>query len=32
MESEGWRVTMDKWTVGITPPPRPVGVFALSRA
>lgn len=32
MEAEGWRVTMDKWTVGITPPPRPVGVFALSRA
>ena len=32
MESEGWRVTMDKWTVGITPPPRPVGVFALRRA
>jgi predicted nicotinamide N-methyase len=31
MESEGWRVTMDKWTVGITPPPRPVGVFALTR-
>lgn len=32
MEAEGWRVTMDKWTVGITPPPRPVGVFALTRA
>jgi methyltransferase-like protein 23 len=31
MEAEGWRVTMDKWTVGITPPPRPVGVFALTR-
>lgn len=31
MEAEGWRVTMDKWTVGITPPPRQVGVFALTR-
>ena len=32
MESEGWRITMTKWTVGTTPPPRPVGVFALIRA
>lgn len=32
MEAAGWRVTMDKWTVGVTPPPRPVGVFALARA
>lgn len=31
MEADGWKVTMDKWTVGITPPPRPVGVFALLR-
>jgi len=31
MEADGWRVTMDKWTVGLTPPPRPVGVFALTR-
>ncbi|MBL0212946.1 MAG: methyltransferase domain-containing protein [Myxococcales bacterium] len=31
MEASGWRVTMDKWTVGVTPPPRPVGVFALTR-
>ena len=31
MEADGWRITMDKWTVGITPPPRPVGVFALTR-
>lgn len=31
MEAAGWHVTMDKWTVGITPPPRPVGVFALTR-
>lgn len=31
MEAEGWRVTMSKWTVGITPPPRPVGVYELTR-
>jgi predicted nicotinamide N-methyase len=31
MEAEGWRVAMDKWTVGVRPPPRPVGVFALTR-
>jgi methyltransferase-like protein 23 len=31
MEREGWRVAMDKWTVGLTPPPRPVGVFTLTR-
>lgn len=32
LEAEGWRVTMNKWTVGIAPPPRPVGVFELTRA
>lgn len=32
LEVEGWQVTMDKWTVGVTPPPRDVGVFALTRA
>ena len=32
MEASGWRVTMDKWTVGIAPPLRPVGVYALTRA
>lgn len=31
METDGWRVTMDKWTVGVTPPPRAVGVYALTR-
>jgi predicted nicotinamide N-methyase len=31
METEGWQVTLDKWTVGLTPPPRPVGVFTLTR-
>ena len=30
MEGDGWNVTMNKWTVGITPPPRPVGVFELT--
>ncbi|HEU0030357.1 MAG TPA: methyltransferase domain-containing protein [Kofleriaceae bacterium] len=32
MEADGWRVALDKWTVGITPPPRAVGVFTLTRA
>jgi methyltransferase-like protein 23 len=32
MEAEGWRVTMDKWTVGVAPPPRAVGVYALTTA
>ena len=31
MEADGWTVTMNKWTVGITPPPRPVGVYELTR-
>ncbi len=31
LEADGWLVTMDKWTVGVAPPPRPVGVFALTR-
>ena len=31
MEADGWKVTMNKWTVGITPPERPVGVFELTR-
>ena len=30
METEGWRVTMDRWSVAVAPPPRPVGVFALT--
>jgi len=32
MEAEGWAVTMNKWTVGVTPPERAVGVFELTRA
>lgn len=31
MEADGWKVAMNKWTVGITPPERPVGVYALTR-
>ena len=31
MEAEGWSVTMNKWTVGVAPPERPVGVFELTR-
>ncbi len=29
MEADGWAVTMSKWTVGVAPPERPVGVFEL---
>ena len=31
LEASGWKVTFDKWTVGVTPPERPVGVFQLTR-
>jgi predicted nicotinamide N-methyase len=31
MEAEGWKVTMNKWTVSVAPPERPVGVFELTR-
>lgn len=31
MEADGWSVTMSKWTVGIVPPERRVGVFELTR-
>jgi predicted nicotinamide N-methyase len=31
MEADGWTVTMNKWTVGVAPPERPVGVFELTR-
>ena len=30
MEADGWRIAMDKWTIG--DPPRAVGVFACTRA
>ncbi len=32
LEADGWSVALDKWTVGITPPPRSVGVFKLTKA
>ena len=32
MAGAGWAVTLDKWTVGIAPPLRPVGVFTLVRS
>ncbi|MEY2933212.1 MAG: hypothetical protein RL033_3961 [Pseudomonadota bacterium] len=31
MEAEGWNVAFNKWTVGVVPPPRPIGVFELTR-
>jgi predicted nicotinamide N-methyase len=31
MEADGWKVTMSKWTVGVVPPERAVGVFELTR-
>ena len=30
MAEGGWGATMNKWTVGIEPPPRPIGVFELT--
>ncbi len=29
MEADGWEVSMTKWTVGISPPERAIGVFEL---
>lgn len=31
LEEAGWKISMSKWSVGIEPPPRTVGVFELSR-
>lgn len=31
MEASGWWVSVSRWTVGIVPPPRAVGVFELGR-
>lgn len=31
MEADGWNVVMSKWTVGVSPPERAVGVFDLTR-
>lgn len=30
MAASGWEVTFNKWTVGVVPPPRPIGVFELT--
>ena len=30
LESEGWNILVNKWTVGVTPPPRSVAVFELT--
>jgi methyltransferase-like protein 23 len=31
MAGDGWNVAVNKWTVGVVPPPRPIGVFELTR-
>jgi methyltransferase-like protein 23 len=31
MARDGWNVVVNKWTVGVVPPPRPIGVFELTR-
>jgi methyltransferase-like protein 23 len=31
MAADGWNVAVSKWTVGVVPPPRPIGVFELTR-
>jgi predicted nicotinamide N-methyase len=31
MAAGGWNVAFNKWTVGVMPPPRPIGVFELTR-
>jgi len=31
LQGEGWTVSMSKWTVGVAPPERAVGVFELTR-
>jgi len=30
MDADGWKITMNKWTVGVHEPSRPVGVFELT--
>lgn len=32
MAADGWNVAFNKWTVGVVPPPRPIGVFELTRS
>jgi predicted nicotinamide N-methyase len=31
MERDGWKIRLDKWTVGLAPPPRQVAVYTLTR-
>jgi methyltransferase-like protein 23 len=31
MDADGWNVAFNKWTVGVVPPPRAIGVFELVR-
>lgn len=31
MAADGWSAAFNKWTVGVVPPPRPIGVFELAR-
>jgi predicted nicotinamide N-methyase len=31
MAASGWNVAFNKWTVGVVPPPRPIGVFEVTR-
>lgn len=31
MAASGWNVAFNKWTVGVVPPPRSIGVFELTR-
>jgi len=31
MAADGWNVAFNKWTVGVVPPARPIGVFELTR-
>ena len=31
MAADRWNVSFNKWTVGVAPPPRPIGVFELTR-
>lgn len=31
MAADGWNVTFNKWTVGVVPPPRPIGIFEVTR-
>jgi predicted nicotinamide N-methyase len=31
LAADAWNVVVNKWTVGVLPPPRPIGVFELTR-